>query len=151
MKEYRENSDALASTCAANLASLGRLYVRDGRFGIALEVLALAAKLGSLEAQAEIVNYRGLDGHRKRHRITRAQGVRRKRCILPQEDMVVDAQVHARLKEVHGGNRIIEHVAAPGEHEFRLELRDQRSHQHSGRRHDLLGWRAIQTRWLLEW
>ena len=69
MKEYRENTEALASMCAANLASLGRLYVRDGRFGIALEVLALAAKLGSLEAQAEMGNYHGLDGYRKRHRI----------------------------------------------------------------------------------
>lgn len=69
MKEYRENTEALASMCAANLASLGRLYVRDGRFNIALEVLALAAKLGSLEAQAEMGNYHGREETRNRHRI----------------------------------------------------------------------------------
>ena len=56
--------------CAANLASLGRLYVRDGRFNIALEVLALAAKLGSLEAQVEMGNYHGFDGNRRRYRIS---------------------------------------------------------------------------------
>jgi hypothetical protein len=54
MREYRENSETLASLCAANLARLGRLFVRDGRFGDAREVLALAAKLGSMEAQAEM-------------------------------------------------------------------------------------------------
>jgi len=57
MREYRENSEMLASLCAANLARLGRLFVRDGRFGDAREVLALAAKLGSMEAQAEMGNY----------------------------------------------------------------------------------------------
>lgn len=69
MREYRENSEALASMCAANLASLGRLYVRDGRFNIALEVLALAAKLGSLEALAEVGNYHGGEETRDRRRI----------------------------------------------------------------------------------
>lgn len=57
MREYRENSEALASLCAGNLARLGRLFVREGRFGDAREVLGLAAKLGSLEAQAEMGNY----------------------------------------------------------------------------------------------
>ena len=69
MREYRENSEALASMCAANLASLGRLYVRDGRFNIALEVLALAAKLGSLEALAEMGSYHGREETRDRRRI----------------------------------------------------------------------------------
>ncbi len=69
MKEYRENTEALASMCAANLASLGRLYVRDGRFNIAMEVLALAAKLGSMEAQAEMGNYHSREETRNRRRI----------------------------------------------------------------------------------
>lgn len=55
--------------CAANLASLGRLYVRDGCFNIALEVLALAAKLGSLEAMAEVGNYHGRKETCNRRRI----------------------------------------------------------------------------------
>jgi uncharacterized protein HemY len=58
IRENRENSEVLASLCAANLARLGRLFVRDGRFTDAREVLALAAKLGSMEAQAEIVHHR---------------------------------------------------------------------------------------------
>jgi len=68
--EYRENPEALASLCAANLARLGRLFVREGRFTDAREVLALAAKLGSMEAQAEIVNYRSREGVRNICRIS---------------------------------------------------------------------------------
>jgi len=70
MKEYRENSETLASLCASNLAKLGRLFVRDGRFTDAREVLALAAKLGSLEAQAEIVHYRSRESVRNIFRIS---------------------------------------------------------------------------------
>jgi hypothetical protein len=69
LKKYRENTEALASMCAANLASLGRLYVRDGRFNIALEVLALAAKLGSLEALAEMGSYHNREGLQTRRRL----------------------------------------------------------------------------------
>ena len=69
LREYRENSEALASLCAANLARLGRLFVRDGRFTDAREVLALAAKLGSMEAQAEVGNYRQRDNSRSQCRI----------------------------------------------------------------------------------
>ncbi len=57
LKECRENSETLASLCAANLTRLGGLFRRDGRFGDAREVLALAAKLGSLEALAEMDDY----------------------------------------------------------------------------------------------
>jgi len=69
LREYRENSEALASLCAANLARLGRLFVRDGRFTDAREVLALAAKLGSMEAQVEVGNYRQRDSSRSHCRI----------------------------------------------------------------------------------
>jgi uncharacterized protein HemY len=54
MEKYRENTEALAEVCAANLARLGRLYKRDGCYRAAQEVLELAAKLGSLEAVAEM-------------------------------------------------------------------------------------------------
>ncbi len=57
METFRDNTEALASLCAANLARLGRLYRRDGQFRAAQEVLELAAKLGSLEALAEIVDF----------------------------------------------------------------------------------------------
>jgi len=70
IKDYRENSETLASLCASNLAKLGRLFVRDGRFTDAREVLALAAKLGSLEAQAEIVHYRSRESVRNIFRIS---------------------------------------------------------------------------------
>ena len=64
IREYQENAEALSSLCASNLARLGRLFVREGRFTDAREVLALAAKLGSMEAQVEIVNYRSREGVR---------------------------------------------------------------------------------------
>ena len=54
LMENRGNVEAMVSLCAANLTVLGRLFVRDGRYVDAREVLALAAKLGSLEALAEI-------------------------------------------------------------------------------------------------
>jgi hypothetical protein len=69
MKEYRENSETLASLCASNLARLGRLFVRDGRFSDAREVLALAAKLGSMEAQVEMGSYQARDAFRNRFRV----------------------------------------------------------------------------------
>jgi uncharacterized protein HemY len=69
LRENRENSEALASLCASNLARLGRLYVRDGRFGDAREVLALAAKLGSMEAQVEIGCYHSREEFRSRFRV----------------------------------------------------------------------------------
>jgi uncharacterized protein HemY len=59
---YRENTEAMASMCAANLAMLGRLFVRDGRFSDAREVMALAAKLGSMEAIVEMGDYYALKG-----------------------------------------------------------------------------------------
>lgn len=70
IREYRENSETLASLCAANLARLGRLFVREGRFTDAREVLALAAKLGSMEAQAEIVHFRPRESVRNIFRIS---------------------------------------------------------------------------------
>jgi hypothetical protein len=69
MREYRENSEALASLCASNLARLGRLFVRDGRFGDAREVLALAAKLGSMEASVEMGGYQNREAFRNRFRV----------------------------------------------------------------------------------
>jgi hypothetical protein len=69
IREYGENSEALASLCAGNLARLGRLFVRDGRFCDAREVLALAAKLGSMEAEAEMGNYHPREVNRNRFRI----------------------------------------------------------------------------------
>ena len=69
MKEYRENSETLASLCASNLARLGRLFVRDGRFSDAREVLALAAKLGSMEAQVEMGSYHAREAFRSRFRV----------------------------------------------------------------------------------
>ena len=57
MEKYRENAEALAELCAANLARLGRLYKRDGCYRAAQEVLELAAKLGSLEAVAEMTDF----------------------------------------------------------------------------------------------
>jgi len=69
LRENRENSEALASLCASNLARLGRLFVRDGRFGDAREVLALAAKLGSMEAQVEMGSYHSREAVRNRFRV----------------------------------------------------------------------------------
>jgi len=69
VRDNRENSEALASLCAANLARLGRLFVRDGRFCDAREVLALAAKLGSMEAQVEMGSYQTREAVRNRYRI----------------------------------------------------------------------------------
>ena len=69
LKEYRENSEALASLCAGNLARLGRLYVREGRFSEAREVLALAARLGSMEAQVEMSNYTPRETVHNRYRL----------------------------------------------------------------------------------
>ena len=69
LNEYRENSETLASLCAANLARLGRLFVREGRFGDAREVLALAAKLGSMEAQVEMGNCHARESFRNRYRL----------------------------------------------------------------------------------
>lgn len=66
MKENRGNTEALASICAANLAMLGRLFVRDGRFSDAREVLALAAKLGSMEAMAEMGDFYAREGNWRR-------------------------------------------------------------------------------------
>jgi hypothetical protein len=68
-KENQENTEALASLCAANLIMLGRLFVRDGRFIDAREVLALAAKLGSLEALAEMDDYYARERNRTRLRV----------------------------------------------------------------------------------
>jgi uncharacterized protein HemY len=68
MKEYKENTDSLVSMCAANLAMLGRLFVRDGRFSDAREVLALAAKLGSMEAMAEMGDFYAREGNWRRAR-----------------------------------------------------------------------------------
>ncbi len=68
LKEYRESSETLASLCAGNLARLGRLYVREGRFNEAREVLALAARLGSMEAQVEMNNYSSREVFRSRYR-----------------------------------------------------------------------------------
>ena len=68
-RDYRESSDVLASLCAGNLARLGRLFVREGRFTDAREVLALAAKLGSLEAQAEMGNCRSRESFPSKIRI----------------------------------------------------------------------------------
>jgi hypothetical protein len=69
LRETRENSEALASLCSSNLARLGRLFVRDGRFSDAREVLALAAKLGSMEAQVEMGGYRTCEAFRNRFRV----------------------------------------------------------------------------------
>jgi uncharacterized protein HemY len=69
LKECRENAELLASMCAANLTRLGGLFLRDGRFGDAREVLALAAKLGSLEALAEMDDYYARRGNRNRFRL----------------------------------------------------------------------------------
>jgi uncharacterized protein HemY len=66
LKANQENTDALASMCAANLAMLGRLFVRDGHFSDAREVLALAAKLGSMEAMAEMGDYYAREGSCRR-------------------------------------------------------------------------------------
>ena len=66
MKKYRENTEALASICAANLAMLGRLFVRDGRFNDAREVLGLAAKLGSTEAMAKMGDFYTREGNWRR-------------------------------------------------------------------------------------
>ena len=57
MERCLENIEALADVCAANLARLGRLYKRDGCYRAAQEVLELAAKLGSLEAVAEMTDF----------------------------------------------------------------------------------------------
>jgi len=62
MEMYRENSEAMADLCAANLTSLGRLYIREGRYRAAQEVLELAAKLGSLEAQLEMLDFHPSEG-----------------------------------------------------------------------------------------
>jgi len=67
--ENQENVDALTSLCAANLTRLGRLFVRGGRFGDAREVLALAARLGSLEALAEMDNYYAHGRNQKHFRL----------------------------------------------------------------------------------
>jgi Flp pilus assembly protein TadD len=69
LREYRESSETLASLCAGNLARLGRLYVREGRFNEAREVLALAARLGSMEAQVEMNNYSSREIFRNRYRL----------------------------------------------------------------------------------
>jgi Flp pilus assembly protein TadD len=69
LREYRESSETLASLCAGNLARLGRLYVREGRFNEAREVLALAARLGSMEAQVEMNNYSSRELFRSCYRL----------------------------------------------------------------------------------
>ena len=69
LKECRENAETLASLCASNLSRLGNLFLRDGRFCDAREVLALAAKLGSLEALAEMDNVYTRERNRNHFRI----------------------------------------------------------------------------------